>query len=322
MIMNNKRINFIPGDLGGCGYYRIIYPAQMLFNHYKVTISAPATFNYYEQDYIYTQRICYSDTFKSLLRMKDKGVKFIIDYDDCIWKEVPSYNRCNVHWKDNYNGMKEYLALLADKVTCTNEFIKESLTEFIEPDKIIVIPNSLDYSRWRFDYYEPNDKLNFLYAGSNTHWNVNDTGDFHTGLINYLKDKEVNIMGTNPTFLKVHSNTPWVDVNSYPIIFASRALQNRFVLAPLRDNYFNKCKSDLKYLECCAVGRVALVSTFTDSPYNLSHPLQRIPNNCSESTMKEVVKNAIKHYDEIIKHQYSIINNRWLKKDLYEPLFN
>lgn len=320
--MNNIRINFIPADLGGCGYYRIIYPAQMLYNHYKVTISTPATFNYYEQDYIYTQRICHSDTFKALLQMKDKGVKFIIDYDDCIWKEVPSYNRCNVHWKDNYNGMKEYLALLADKVTCTNEFIKESLTEFIEPDKIIVIPNSLDYSRWRIDYYEPNDKLNFLYAGSNTHWNVNDTGDFHKGLINYLKDKEVNIMGTNPTFLNVHSNTPWVDVNSYPIIFASRALQNRFVLAPLQDNYFNKCKSDLKYLECCAVGRVALVSTFTDSPYNLSHPLQRIPNNCSESTMKDIVKNAIKHYDEIIKHQYSIINNRWLKKDLYEPLFN
>ncbi len=321
-MMNNIRINFIPADIGGCGYYRIIYPAQMLFNHYKVTINTPATFNYYEQDYIYTQRICHSDTFKALLQMKDKGVKFIIDYDDCIWKEVPSYNRCNVHWEDNYKGMKEYLALLADKVTCTNEFIKESLTEFIEPDKIIVIPNSLDYSRWRFDYYEPNDKLNFLYAGSNTHWNVNDTGDFHKGLINYLKDKEVNIMGTNPTFLKVNSNTPWVDVNSYPIIFASRALQNRFVLAPLQDNYFNKCKSDLKYLECCAVGRVALVSTFTDSPYNLSHPLQRIPNNCSESTMKDIVKNAIKHYDEIIKHQYGIINNRWLKKDLYEPLFN
>jgi len=75
-------------------------------------------------------------------------------------------------------------------------------------------------------------------------------------------------------------------------------------------------------LECCAVGRVALVSTFPDSPYNLSHPLQRIPNNCSESTIKDIVKNANKHYDEILKYQYSIINNRWLKIDSYEPLFN
>ena len=27
---HNLRINFIPGDLCGCGYYRIIYPAQIL----------------------------------------------------------------------------------------------------------------------------------------------------------------------------------------------------------------------------------------------------------------------------------------------------
>ena len=78
-----------------------------------------------------------------LLQLKDKGVKFIIDYDDVVWKELPSYNKCVVHQDTNYKGMKEYLALLADKVTCTNEFIKESLSEFIDPSKIEIIPNAL-----------------------------------------------------------------------------------------------------------------------------------------------------------------------------------
>ncbi len=315
--MKDLKVTFVPMDKGGCGHYRIIYPAQALYNHLKVTINPPAIFTCTEQDYIYTQRICHPDVFKMLLQLKDKGVKFIIDYDDVVWKELPSYNKCQVHQDTNYKGIKEYLALLADKVTCTNEFIKESLSEFVDPDKIVIIPNALDYTRWRFDYYEPNDKLNFLYAGSNTHWSYTNTGDFHKGLINYLKDKEVNIMGTNPPFLNVKSNTPWMDINSYPIIFANKALQNKFVLAPLQENYFNKCKSDLKYLECCAVGRVALVSTFPDSPYNLSHPLQRIPNNCTESTMKDIVKNAIKHYDEIIKYQYEIVNKRWLDRNSY-----
>ena len=33
--------------------------------------------------------------------------------------------------------------------------------------------------------------------------------------------------------------------------------------------------------------------------------------------MKDIVKNAIKHYDEIIKYQYEIVNKRWLDRNSY-----
>lgn len=316
------KIQFVPMDKGGCGYYRIIYPAQMLYNTHTVTINPVATYSFSNQDYLMTQRVCNKKVFQLLLQLKEQGVKFIVDYDDIIWQELPEYNRCKVHWKDNYEGMKEYLHLLADKVTCSTEYLKKELAEFIDSDKIHVIPNSLDYNRWRFDYYKPNDKLSFFYAGSDTHWSTTNTGDFNSGLINYLKDKELNTMGTPPVFLNCKNNVPWVDINSYPIVFANQALKNKFVLVPLVENNFNKCKSDLKYLECCAIGRVALVGTFPDSPYNIAHPLQRIPMNCSEGTIRDIVKKCEKNYDEIIEYQYKILNSRFLKKELYEPLFD
>lgn len=45
------KINFVPLDYRACGRYRIIYPAQVLYNAAKVTISEPATFYYYGLDW-------------------------------------------------------------------------------------------------------------------------------------------------------------------------------------------------------------------------------------------------------------------------------
>lgn len=318
------KINFVPLDYRACGRYRIIYPAQVLYNAAKVTISAPATFYYYGQDWIYTQRVIHKDVFEPLLEMKQKfNVKFIIDYDDKVWDELPGYNKCGIDVKEARESMKKYLPLLADKVTCTNEIIKKALTEFIPEDRIIVMPNCLDYHRWRFDPYPVPAKDSFIFAGSPTHWAPDDLGDFSKGLVTYLNNKDVNVMGHAPTFLpNAKTVGKWVDIDDYPIYFAKNALPNKFIIAPLADNDFNKCKSDLKYIESCAIGRVCLVSEFPGCSYNdVSHPYQRIPINSTATAIKYIVERATEHYGDILTHQYAILSGRWLDWRKYLELF-
>lgn len=321
---NEMKINFVPLDYRACGRYRIIYPAQVLYNAAKVTISAPATFSYYGQDWVYTQRILYKEEFEPLIDMKEKfNVKFIIDYDDDLWNGFPEYNLCKVDCKEVHSNMTKYLAKLADKVTCTNEYLKKSLSEFIPEDRIIVMPNCLDFHRWRFDRYPVPVKESFIFAGSPTHWAPDDLGDFSKGLVTYLNNKDVNVMGHAPTFLpNAKTVGKWVDIDDYPIYFAKNALPNKFVIAPLADNDFNRCKSDLKYIESCAVGRVCLVSEFPGCPYNdVSHSYQRIPINSTATAIKYIVERATEHYDEIIAHQYNVLQSRWIDWSKYLELF-
>ena len=201
------------------------------------------------------------------------------------------------------------------------------MTQFVDEDKITVIQNHLRIRDWLFDTttYIPNDDI-FFYAGSSSHYN-NDKkqyGDFDIPLANYLKDKKVVFQGDNPPFfMKPIANIGWTNLNFYPKSIYNNTRNVKFTLAPLIDNEFNRSKSDLKYLESCAIGRVCLVSDFENSPYNNAHQLQKIPMNASIGQIRDIVENAKNHYSEILKYQYEYLQNRWLHMHLneYERLF-
>lgn len=315
-------VDVVPMDNKACGCYRLIYPAQAMYNQCKVNISPVMSFKSFGQEWIYTARVCNKDLFEQLLYFKNKtNIKFAIDYDDNLWEEPPEYNRVNIDWKSNYNDMNTYLGELADLITCSTEPVKESLLKFNKVNNVKVIKNCLDYNRWRFDYYRPNDKLNFFYAGSNTHWTEDNYGDFSTGLVKYLYNKEVNVLGSVPGFLPNANNVcKWADINYYPTTFAKYALPNKFVIATLKDNQFNRCKSDLKYLECAAIGRVCLCSNVGEYS-KVAHPMQIIPENADINQIEYIVKRADKHYEQILSHQYKVLNERWLNGNKYIELF-
>lgn len=318
--MNNNitRICFVPMDLAACGWYRIRNAFNALYGHEGIaaTLNPIATFGR-GSDFVYTQRMCKEGGFQVLKQLSDAGIKVIIDYDDDVWHELPSYNKCLVNWKENYEGMKKYLADVAYKVTCSTEGLKRNLMEFVPEDKIVVIPNCLDARFW-VRKFEPLGK-GFLYAGSPTHYFKNDYGDFPKGLVDYLKDKIVRIQGIKPDFINASEIIPWTRIDYYHNSFLAAAQKSAFILAPLKDNDFNKSKSDLKYIESCAAGRVCLVSDV--ETYSLAHPYQKIPLEVTPTTMKFIVERASKNYQEILNYQYNILNTRWLRADRYLELF-
>jgi len=318
-MMNNKtRICFVPMDPFACGWYRIRNAFNALYCHEGIaaTLNPVATFGG-GADYIYTQRVCNESSFQVMEQLAKAGIKVIIDYDDDTWHPLPTYNKCAVHPEMNYAGMKKYLDKVAYKVTCSTEFLKKQLTEFVPEEKITVIPNCLDQRYW-VRKFEPLGK-GFLYAGSPTHYCKGDYGDFPKGLVDYLKDKMVRIQGVKPDFINASEIIPWTRIDYYHNSFLAAAQKSAFILAPLKDNDFNKSKSDLKYIESCAAGRVCLVSDV--ETYSLAHPYQKIPLEVTPTTMKFIVERASKNYQEILNYQYNILNTRWLRADKYLELF-
>jgi len=305
-------------DPFACGWYRIRNAFNALYDRPEIaaTLNPVATFGG-RADYIYTQRVCNEDSFKVIKQLKDAGMKVIIDYDDDVWHKLPTYNVSPVHWERNYEGMKKCLDDVAYKVTCSTDGLKRSLMEFVPEDKITVIPNCLDPRYW-VRKFEPLGK-GFLYAGSPTHYFKDDYGDFPKGLVDYLKDKLVRIQGIKPDFINASEIIPWTKIDYYHNTFLEAAQKSAFVLAPLKDNEFNKCKSDLKYIESCAAGRVCLVSDV--ETFSLAHPYQKIPLEVTPTTMKFIVERASKNYQEILNYQYKILNTRWLRPDKYLELF-
>ena len=325
------KVMFIPGDVGGCGYYRILQIAHksILTNNQIIRpmYSGVQTLQKASQDYTFTQRVASEKGFQTIKKFKDEcGCKLIIDYDDLVWSKdkLHTYNMFinQMNILDNYKSMEKYLANTADMVTVTNEYLKKEVSQFIDENKIIVIPNMLSMNDWLFDRTTmiPNDDV-FFYAGSLSHYNNKNKqhGDFSIPFANYISKQKTIFMGDEaPWFMNTVATCKWVDLAKYAKALYQNTRYAKFTIAPLVNNKFNKAKSDLKYLESCAIGRVCLVSDFEGSPYANAHPLQKIPENASIKDIERIVKTAKENYEEILDYQYKYLNNRWLDTNMYQ----
>ena len=319
--MNNKiTIDFTPMDSYACGTYRVLNVAEALFREYDITISPPGKFHYHNQDYIFTQRVAGTKNLETLLGIKKQtGVKFIVDYDDDVWDELPKYNFTQINWVDSRKSMNEHLNELADVVICSTPALKDSLSQFVDAHKIHVIPNMLPRWKWNYPRIATPDNNRILYAGSPTHFS-NDNhmyGDFTNEWDKYLANKDITIMGIKPWFINTDRIYPWTDMLNYSQYFYQIASQCKFVIAPLAENFFNQCKSDLKYLECCAVGRVCICTDFEGSPYHYAHDLQKVPVKATAKQIEYAFKQCEEHYDEIVQYQYEYLNKRWLDNNVH-----
>jgi hypothetical protein len=323
-------VNIVPADNSACAHYRLLQVARLLqLKGLDVTISPAGKFRAMaECDTIYTQRLSNTKLLKQILDFKKAtGVKMIVDWDDLVWKDqrgtIPDYNWCSkkIDLQANTEGMAAHLDDVADVVTCSTEPLKYALSKFVAPEKIHVIPNMLSYEEWGFNRFNPlPDKNIFYFAGSDTHFSNTDkmNGDFSDGLIRYLTDKPLIVKNRAPWFFNDPVQIQWSTLNRYARDLFKESAGCRFIVAPLADNFFNTCKSDLKYLEAAAVGRVALVSDFPNSPYANAHPYQKIPVNATYKEIEWIVERANNNYKEILSHQWRFLNDRWLDNHLDE----
>jgi hypothetical protein len=330
--MDKIIVQFVVPDQSACAYYRLQQVMFQLMCNYRSRIAAthafPQTLVSNGQSVVYLQRVLTAQWFEALQEWKAKtNVKVIIDYDDIMWEDgLPQYNRAIYHERvaDRHAAMSKYLHEVADVVTCSTEFLAQNLRKYHHD--VRVFPNCLSYSVWGFQGRPLSKTHKMLYAGSPTHYDnfSKQYGDLEIGLVNFVKQYGVKFMGSQPPwFFEDIERVPWATANTYSKELFRNTADCDFVISPLAPNDFNRAKSDLKYLEAAAVGRVCLVSDFDGSPYANAHPLQKIPYKVGIKDMERIVKNCHEHYTEILKYQYEYLQKRWLDDLMpkYEALF-
>ena len=290
------KIISMPCDRGGCGWYRVRQPLEILKYHtsHDTHVIDSQKDNFWE---IY-QALKVSDINiirpggeSGLAQMKLKypeiKAKSVMDIDDNV-SIISPYSE---HYKDF--GVEEYFDKFADKwiwkdgksgfnleenkhrvnsllrgmrdadmVTVTTEKLREFALQYNKNVK--VLPNCIDFRHWDKLDFKPNKQLRVGWSGGVSHYE-----DFYAvrkplnDLIREF-DFKLYLVGANFGGLIDKENRknvitmPWVDFRAHS--YRMMTLNLDISIIPLADLPFNHYKSAIKWFEMSAMGVPSVVS--------------------------------------------------------------
>jgi len=331
-------------DYGGCGHFRMVYPMNLINSRFSFDGKINCTLfpRMLVQDdliphvraFVFQRPMGEESTYAINAYKKFQPqyqYKLIAELDDYIF-EVPNYHP--MYKTNTVEKTRSLLVNLAnmDEIIVSTETLKNSLVELGLTNRITVIENYLpkhlyqtDTKRFRFlDIQKPT----IAYTGANYHYNNEQQmcGDFTDNVQKFIKKNIDNynfiFYGSAPYFLKEEADAGKLVIVPFtnPVEYTTNLKKYRadFVIAPLVENIFNACKSDLRYLESSAMGSVFIGSRFTGK---LSSPYQNLSLTFTEETTVEELENIIsKHcnkdeFNKILSEQYDFLDSRWLENN-------
>jgi hypothetical protein len=285
-----------PADDGGCGYYRLIWPAEALADHPDVEVvvhratsptarlmlqmqdtpEGPKVVGLGEApdaDVVVLQRPLARELVDAIPHLQAAGVAVVVELDD----DFQAIHRANHAWmatQPRHSPDRNWRHLqracgLADLVTCTTTALAR---KYARHGRVAVLPNYLP-ALWANTAPAPQSQdapQRLGWTGSiathPTDLQVAATAVRH---IVQLPQWSLAVIGTGtgvPEAFGLPADTPvdatgWVELYEYPAQVATLHLG----VVPLDDTPFNEAKSWLKGLEMAAAG-VPFVATAT-GPY-------------------------------------------------------
>lgn len=255
----------LPADIEGCGHYRVIQPLRalreagmvegVLFNGY-LEISELAR---QDPDVVILQRQVGEPRLEAMRRMKALSRAFkVYELDDYL-PNLPLKNAHREHMpKDILKTVRRGLGMV-DRFVVSTPALAEAFAGL--HSDIRVAENRLPAHWWNVlpeRSLERGRRPRIGWAGGASH-----TGDLEliADVVRELAD-EVDwvFMGMYPFALRqhIHHFQPGVPIDHYPATLA--ALDLDLALAPVEQNLFNECKSNLRLLEYGACGYPVIAS--------------------------------------------------------------
>ena len=324
------------GDTQGCGTIRVIYPYFYL-NHFRnkdVQVHSTYMMNYISESewyrpftFVQFQRSATENHLKLIQHFKNTvqsrfPIPVIYEIDDLLFR-IPEWNYASIYYNNNEDIVKRIMEHCDGMVTSTAK-LKEVYSEHCP--NISVIPNHLPKFVWgdiypAHEYYDEDDKIKILWGGSQNHFAMSQIvgnkikgGDFGKELQNFIRKTldvyDWHFMGAMPEELndikKRVTFHPWKNVFEYPK--ALKDIEPDICIAPLVDNEFNSCKSNIKCLEYTACGAVGVYSDVT--PYKF----QSLKGKTDEELIAHIEKLAddIDYRAKIFKKDYQrVMSQLW-----------
>jgi glycosyltransferase involved in cell wall biosynthesis len=269
-----------PADLTGCGQYRVIQPFNAL--QQQGFIDGALSFGMlsvvdlqrYDPDVVLLQRQIGDERLEAMRRMQAFSRAFkVYELDDYLPNlPMKSAYRANMP-KDILRSLRRGISY-ADRFVVSTQAMAEAFKDFHLD--IRVVKNRLDPQLWSglTSQRRSTNKPRVGWAGG-----VGHAGDLEmlTDVVKALASEvEWVFFGMCPDKLRpyIHEFHPGVPIEQYPVALAGLNLD--LALAPVEQNLFNECKSNLRLLEYGACGFPVICSDVRC--YQDGLPVTRVKN--------------------------------------------
>jgi hypothetical protein len=199
------------------------------------------------------------------LRGEYPSVKIVAELDDSIY-EVPLSSP--YQWSDQHRWSVEHLHR-SDAVICSTEYLKNSVLEVIGEKPVHVAPNCINTKIWnptgakKYLRHRESNVYRIGYVGGAAH--DEDLRIVYKSILPIIR-KHIKFIirygGYRPKWLKDHPDIDFKSVawsmDEYPQQLVNMNID--LALAPLRDSEFNRCKSNLKWIEWSSLNIPLLAS--------------------------------------------------------------
>jgi len=247
-----------------------------------------------EADVIVFHRPETAEHWKVAEILRGMGKKIVFDNDDTfrLHKGHPFHkmhltNNMGAKYDRNLkrlNAITDKFIKNADLVTTTTETLAKEYRE--SNDNVVVLPNYVYPDDWEEPLRNEGDKVRIAISGSAAYSSdfevikdyikeLDERGDvqfvlFGMGSKGERKDnpETEKIFEDEYKFwdtLKNKEHAPWIPIRDY--MDTLNKLRLDIMLIPRKENHFNKCKSNLKFLESAMCEIPVVASSFTDGPY-------------------------------------------------------
>lgn len=353
-------VYYIGGNYESCYYVRCLIPLHAnLWNGEKTSLGDGSDMNpvagMMNADIIVFHRPMTKDAYELATKLKAVGKKIVLDNDDTYKRDsgVPIImSRMLQDPEDKLEMIDTQLkdfAKLADMVTVTTEFLKDEYKEV--NDNVVVLKNCVDKRDWYKPVENDTGKVRIGIVGS-----VASNKDYEpiTQALESLKGREdvqLVLFALPPkndnTKLAVELYKPefdyWSQYNPEWHHFVPmkdytktlRDLKLDIALIPRYDNYFNRCKSNLKFLEMSMLKVPVIAQGFSDgmSPYQVDTQDAEHMIICDTpeewtKAITDIIDNKQKRKDmgekayNYVLEKYEINNNKHLWREAYQTIWN
>jgi hypothetical protein len=256
-----KILGMIPNPNDVTSYYRAVGPFATIEKQYaeiQFTVGDDKG-SYYDwhnlrrADIFFAQRPTLPVHAQAIMKAKEEGVPVWVDMDDDLLG-VPRDNPAHAVYsqEQNQNALRHCLTM-ADLVTVPTRELQAVLSEFAKD--VRVVPNAFDDAALGYgpDRSKPREKLVF-WRGSPTHQrDLIDARDEIVAAAHAKPDWKWAFAGMDPAFIT--DLMPRGTCRVYPPMTISRYmhtianLNHAIQIVPLTESRFNKCKSNIAWIE-------------------------------------------------------------------------
>ena len=211
--------------------------------------------------------------------VRGKGKKMIMDLDDAIWF-VEEDNVVHNQLKElNASYILSCIINEVDGVTTTNGYLRNVIVDktLKRHEQIKVMENQIDLFLYNKTFpAKDTGKITLMHYGSSSHFNDLLDPEFIKGMDKIMKDYPQVVFKAVGSFQKElrykwgqRYQNAFGDVDIYKWIehkFPEYMDECDIMVVPLRDTVYNRCKSDIKFLESASAMKPGV---FSDTrPYN------------------------------------------------------